>query len=171
VVCRSWVGAGTGNDGNEQSWQSGDDFSGAMDVDGDAATEVASHCEGGCDVEEGTTVFVDGRSCFRPASGFLGEAGAKSGRDFGGQMRRGQAQLIPRGSRKLYAKSKESPSVKKTLRIILECWPMLAIEIRKARRAPVVKAKDVLRYTLNIQKTNRHNDSYSAEGAIPFPES
>jgi hypothetical protein len=35
---------GRGKSGNEQSWQVVDDFSGAIEVDGDAAAEVASDC-------------------------------------------------------------------------------------------------------------------------------
>jgi hypothetical protein len=38
---------GRGNSGNEQSWQVVNDFSGRIEVDGDAAAEVASDCREG----------------------------------------------------------------------------------------------------------------------------
>jgi hypothetical protein len=44
VGCFLWVVIRRGNSGNEQSWQVVDDFSGAIEVDGDAAAEVASDC-------------------------------------------------------------------------------------------------------------------------------
>ena len=43
---------GRGNLGNEQSWQDVDDFSGSIEVDGDAAAEVASDCREGREMEE-----------------------------------------------------------------------------------------------------------------------
>lgn len=43
---------GRGNSGNEQSWQVVDDFSGRIEVDGDAVAEVASDCREGREMEE-----------------------------------------------------------------------------------------------------------------------